>query len=806
MTNRLDEATRFFENLYGDDEGTTLKLATAGMTDRGKRTQKWHDAPNRLRINTGNPEMAMGRLESFIRRANKGEEIFFAPTPMSGQSGRKKEQALPSRLVFGDADNGLSEEARSRLVELDATLIRSGGSTPVGPKYHVYIRLSQAVPPHELERLNRGLKALIDGDKFDCTTVLRIPGTINHKYPAKPLVTIERLSETRHHPKNVAKWLAIPDTPSHEGVAQLDPLVLPKLPKDFDRKRREYWRMRKVVGEWNSRFAVGNCRRYMAAIAIVKDAIKSGLDVNVAYAFASECEPLLDKAEEENGYDIRKDIARIYRRESSAVPSGTLTADDIVSTPQAPDVKDRPTREPEPPAVEIVPPKAFKPEGDGPSPYSSGGSSRMYLDMAIFTSGNFRPPEPEYFAVGDFHLLYRGMTHCIFGDSGSGKTWIVLAQIAMELRAGRRVKYIDFENGAMTIGHRLRNILGVPEDLLTPDRFRYMWFTEKPDESELQDEAEEGHDLVIIDGVDASLAMWGKAMNSATEVREWYDSFPQKFANEESTVMVIDHTSKGNRDKVDPRHQEPGGAPAKLAVLTGAAYFVKPEENRELVPGERGVVQAYITRKDKDGFLKSKARKDGHLFNFIIDTVNGQTVVEFESAKDRYAAPAPPPTLTDEEREILEVLSRATSPMTVTKIKEGMTRAGGTVSAAISILVTRGYVNQEAGSGRSKLNAITSEGAAVLHEDDEPGGMEDGKELDFSQVKDRRNAGPKRECRKCGELEYLVRPDEIGYQPGRPLCPPCASESIESETHIPRDGAEWARKKRESIERSRRTR
>src|SRR3546814_17372275 len=82
-------------------------------------------------------------------------------------------------------------------------------------------------------------------------------------------------------------------------------------------------------------------RRYSAAIAIVKEAIKKNLTIHEAYAFALTSEPLLDKQEEENGYSIQKDVAKIWRRETGIKQSGTLTADDILSAHQTDDARNQ---------------------------------------------------------------------------------------------------------------------------------------------------------------------------------------------------------------------------------------------------------------------------------------------------------------------------------------------------------------------------------------------------------------------------------------------------------------------------------
>ena len=302
---RVDQALRFFETNY---HGRKVSLARATITDRGKSTQTFHEGESRLRM--GAPTMLEGLVRHMIEKSDAGTEIFYAPTPMSGTKGRKKEQALPNVVVFGDADEGLTADAKAKLVELGACLVRSGGKLPSGaPKYHVYLLLTREVPPDELERLNRGLKAFIRGDKFDSTTLLRIPGTRNHKYPGSPIVTVERYADARHTPENLIKFLGVEHTTLAESLPAK--LTLPTVPKDFNwlGPNKGYARVRKSVREWNGRFQAGaNIRRYMATVAIVKDSLRAGLTVDEAYGFASVCEPLLDKQEEENGYRIQVGI------------------------------------------------------------------------------------------------------------------------------------------------------------------------------------------------------------------------------------------------------------------------------------------------------------------------------------------------------------------------------------------------------------------------------------------------------------------------------------------------------------------
>lgn len=799
--NYVDEATRFFENLYGDKK---VNLATGSMADRGKNTQRFSEAPMRLRL--GGLMSPAGRLGKMIKQSDNGHDMFFAPTPMSGQFGRKKENAQPSHIPYGDADNGLTPEVHARLVELGAGLIRSGGLTPDNrPKYHVYLRLTRPVPPEELERLNRGLKSFIDGDKWDCTTLLRVPGTRNHKYPNKPLVIIERLATSYIDPDEMARLFPVPDDVTI-GVVLPTGDRLPEVPEGFNPLRGNF-RMKKILREWDGRFEADNTpHRYVALVALVKEGIKHNLTMDEVYAYASICKPLVDKSESEDGYSIQKDLYRTWHREMARTDRSTSTraekSDPAARTPS-------PTPEPDDaPAIEVPVPKMFQHQGEGPNPYSSR-DSRKYLDMAIFTSGDFKIPEPEMFDVdGTFFILYKGATHCIFGDSGSGKTWMVLAFIAAELKAGKRVKYIDFENGAHTIGNRLRNVLGVPAELLTPDHFKYMWFNDKPEAAEIDEEAEEAHDLVIIDGVDASLAMWDTDPHKATEIRGWYNGFPQRFADEGSTVLSIDHTTKKSSKEVPPKDQQPGGAGTKLAVLTGAAFYVHPKEGYELVPGRRGIVEAYVTRKDKDGYLKSKAEKNGHLFDFIIDTMDGEVVIAFEAAKMDDAAVKrsdPQDSLSDRQKAIMARVNAEPGKHTQSGLAKpkpiGLGMNGPGVQADVKWLVANHFLTVENHKLYPTMATSPTPTTRV------PG---EATILDFSRAgKEHTRDKSKRECGACGDYKLypqeFVAPDEIGYDPKRALCSVCADDPVARRTPavdelVHRDGPGWAQGIRERME------
>lgn len=802
---RAEEMIKFLRTNYN---GQTVALARATMTDRGKRTQTFHEGEGRLRPSSMSLD---GLARSMVKKADAGTEIFYAPTPMKGTKGRKKEQALPNVVVFGDADEGLTADSKAKLVELGACLVRSGGKTPAGqPKYHVYLLLTTPVSPEELEILNRGLKTFIRGDKFDSTTLLRLPGTRNHKYPGSPLVTVERYADARHTPENLLKFLGV-ERSDLEASAHVPTtkLTLPVVPKGFNWRDNKpgYARMRKVMREWDQRFddPHQHTRRYMATIAIVKDALKYGVDMDTAYGFAERCKPLVDKAEEENGYRIDVDVARTWRREAGMKPSGTLTADDIVSAPQNEAGKNKTSTTP--PSPSQLAGTSFAPIDLGPDfPFS-------VPDLDELLAGEYKPLEPTMVPCGTFALLYPGKSHSLVADRGMGKTHIAIAMVHAILRMGGRVAYFDFEDTPDTfIRDRMMNQHGITEAMVRT-QFLYMGGLVDMRPEDLEGVVEDlagklkGWDLVVIDGVSASMGDLDEDSdgNKDVDYKKWHKVMIQPFLDEEIATLQLDHSTKSS-----PRA---GGTMQKGAKLTGVEYQVRVEGPHGFTIGRTGrvIIEAV---KDRVGRIAKYRRKnppaghagkdewpwddvatftlasddEGRITQALFEPINHSDASTEGAAQERPIEDTP---LTESETRVLDALKAQSGPVTRYSLRQVTKLNNQRCTNATNSLIERG------------MAALDSDNKIVLIA---------GTMLDFSKA-DRMPKGAKRplECRNCGEShtypDDFPTPDDIGYQEGRRWCKDCAAEGISAETpQIPRDGAEWARKLRGRIDRRKSTR
>lgn len=279
--------------------------------------------------------------------------------------------------------------------------------------------------------------------------------------------------------------------------------------------------------------------------------------------------------------------------------------------------------------------------------------------------------EQQLPAVGtwsDGHgIFYAGKINEVHGPSESGKTMLLLAVAAEEIRAGHHVIMVDYEDDADAVTARMRWVFGLEREE-TEKHFHYFNpgrpFTDAAFERLNQIPAT----LCIIDAVTEAMSVSGFDGRNENEVAAWYAEFPKRLAAVGMAVVLVDHTSKNN-------HEEALGSQHKKSAITGVSYTAKPVA--PFTKGHRGELSIRVA-KDKLGGIRPHADStvDGQALrgSLVIDGTHGQTTVELNGVEEsvQSAAPAavtppvPLPDVTDKQMVFLKALNfyehRGTSP------------------------------------------------------------------------------------------------------------------------------------------------
>jgi hypothetical protein len=200
---------------------------------------------------------------------------------------------------------------------------------------------------------------------------------------------------------------------------------------------------------------------------------------------------------------------------------------------------------------------------------------------------------PTVYDPGSGALFYPEGVHWLFGESGSGKTWVAMHAVATVLKNNGTVLYLDYEDNLTSALDRLA-ALGVDDQQISG--FAYVDALGITTQELLENIAHgERFTLSVLDGVTSSLTEFGQASNSGDDVTKWANAIPRRMTG---AVVAIDHVTKS----ADSRNGYAIGSQAKKAVVTGASYEVVGDPAAPLGRGRVGRVQV-VLRKDKRGAL-----------------------------------------------------------------------------------------------------------------------------------------------------------------------------------------------------------
>lgn len=141
-----------------------------------KEDESWIDLAFRL-----------GRDEIELPDAALGD-IYFCPN-IFREGRRRRELVLPSRWLYADLDEIFPYD----IAKQHGRVLKPTTSWESSPKrYQALWLLDRALNPEEHDDVNQKLTYQLGADKggWDITQVLRVPGTLNHKYEEKPEVKL----------------------------------------------------------------------------------------------------------------------------------------------------------------------------------------------------------------------------------------------------------------------------------------------------------------------------------------------------------------------------------------------------------------------------------------------------------------------------------------------------------------------------------------------------------------------------------------------------------------------------------------
>jgi len=286
----------YLDMLFGDEEGF---VAVAAKGEGWEESQfSW--------------PAGRGRLLRWVERHIDTDNIFICPA-LRSEKRRVKGDGVSLDWLWADIDwEKVNDKpaVMAAIKQLQPALVYSG----TGKNLHVYLHLSREVTIEEHYRLNQGLRDLLEADaKHPDNSLLRLPGTYNRK--GKPVEVIwRRMASMVWAPEDLLEIPAIRDTRIvHEkavGDGTYEKVSLEGLP-GYARR----------VGKMESDEAIDRFgSRHGAVYQVTLKLIKLGLSRDQIHTALEEFPPGLEKQEDEQGYDLHRDIDRCIARHPTLEP------------------------------------------------------------------------------------------------------------------------------------------------------------------------------------------------------------------------------------------------------------------------------------------------------------------------------------------------------------------------------------------------------------------------------------------------------------------------------------------------------
>lgn len=305
-------------------------------------------------------------------------------------------------------------------------------------------------------------------------------------------------------------------------------------------------------------------------------------------------------------------------------------------------------------------------------------------NLAEVLAADYQPPTPTICKRTDgTALFYKGRINALFGESGSGKSWVAMATCAEQINQGNHVIYIDYEDHVGSVANRMIKLGCNPNQVM--HQFHYI----NPMQPfgtlasiDLVELITTTHaTLCVIDSTGEAMALDGAEPNSDDDTARWFRKLPRLLAHNGPCVILLDHMPKSN----EANQGFAIGSQRKRAAIDGAAFRV--EVGVAPVKGGEGHLKL-VTAKDRGGY-----HQHGHKAAEIdiTDTPTGIAVTI-----------KPPgtglPTIL--MGRISEYLT-AVGPQSQNNIQTNVAGNSAAIRTALQKLVDLGYVERTVRAGKS---------------------------------------------------------------------------------------------------------
>lgn len=254
-------------------------------------------------------------------RNHADSNLFIVPA-LRGSQARRKGDGISLQWLWADVDwekvpADKREAIRRRIDQMGTYVVASGTQSAAGVNVHVYVRLTREVDVEHHYRLNTGLRdyLLADNKQAD-NSFLRLPGTTNWKTRRGRPVEVRGGHGKSFRPEAFNKIRAFQNAAK---VAASGDTAWTRV--DVPVKARRILRI--DTDEARARYGT----RHEAVWAVIGDMMRWGFTDDQIHTVMDDFPPAIDKAEEERGYDVHRDVAKRLARRDEAIEHAKAIVD-----------------------------------------------------------------------------------------------------------------------------------------------------------------------------------------------------------------------------------------------------------------------------------------------------------------------------------------------------------------------------------------------------------------------------------------------------------------------------------------------